>query len=107
MLTSYADVKKQVLTEIKDYELMLARHPEDRLSEMADSTVPIYYGDIIEEWREMPIEYTDRWQEFGTDSSATITKLMQIDLFIYYQELFSQAFAELSKEYDDEADSEL
>ena len=102
MLTSYSDVKDQVLTEIKDYELMLARYPEDRLSEMADSTVPIYYGDIIEEWREMPIEYTDRWQEFGTDSNATITKLMQIDLFIYYQELFSQAYAELTKDLEEQ-----
>jgi hypothetical protein len=102
MLTSYSDVKDQVLTEIREYDLTNDTYPEDRLSEMADSEVPTYTNEIISEWCDLPFDSRDRWQDFGSDSNATITHLMALDLVIYYQELFRQAYFELTKDLEEQ-----
>ena len=104
MLTTYAEIKQQVLDEwdtIKD-----AVYPEDLLSEWADSNVPVYYSDIIHEWTEMPRDYDDRWRDdFGNPGDDfTITKLMQIDLYCYYYALFGKAFIELRHDLEQDAE---
>ena len=75
-------------------------YPHDLLNEFADSATPIYYGDIISEWQEMPSEFTDSWQELGADGSAIITALMQIDLFNYYSLAYRVAYNELCDEME-------
>jgi hypothetical protein len=102
MLTSYSDVKDQVLTEIREYDLTNDTYPEDRLNEMADSAVPVYTNEIISEWVDLPFDSRDRWQDFGADSNATITHLMALDLLVYYQELFSQTYFELTKDLEEQ-----
>ena len=100
-LTPYSDIQEQV-REIAD-QLKESAYPEDILREHADSECPIYYSDIINEWRELPSEYCDRWQDMGEILRNTgITSLMQIDLFLYYQEQFEKVWEELKEELEEE-----
>jgi len=98
MLTPYQEIKEFIAREIDtdDYGTDAA---DDRIRELADYEVPIYYSEIIDEWREMPMEYSNRYfQEIGVDDDFTITQLMQIDLSIYYLDLFEMAYSELQDE---------
>lgn len=95
-LSTYADVLSEVANELD--QLMASEYPEDLLREFADSLVPVYYSDILDEWRELPIEQSDRWQEIGADGKATIFSLMSIDLFLYYEDMFVRAYEQLSSE---------
>lgn len=99
-LTSYSDIQEQV-REIAD-QLKESAYPEDILREHADSECPIYYSDIVNEWRELPNEYCDRWQDIGASPDSTITSLMQIDLVLYYEEQFEKAWEELKEELEEE-----
>lgn len=97
MLTTYTEIKQQILDRWSEFESN--QHPSDLLSEFADSECPIYYGDIIAEWVEMPSEFCDAWQEsFSASESITITGLMSIDLFNYYDHQFQTAYNELAEE---------
>jgi hypothetical protein len=95
-LSDYADVLSEVANNLD--QLMASEYPEDLLREFADGFVPIYYSDILDEWRELPLEESDRWQEVGADSKATIFSLMSIDLFLYYEDMFTRAYTQLSEE---------
>lgn len=94
-LSTYADVLAEVTSELE--QLTASEYPEDLLREFADSLVPVYYSDIMDEWRELPLEDSDRWQELGADGKATIFSLMSIDLFLYYEDLFTRAYTELTE----------
>ena len=98
MLTSYSDIKQ----ELKDNWEQLADNPyaTDLVNEFVDSAIPIYYGEIIRAWQEMPSEFADSWQDLGTDGSATITTLMQIDLFNYYSDRYHTIYQELCEEME-------
>ena len=93
MLTTLDEIKGIVRdrwTELKDDP-----YPEDTLNEWADSEVPIFYGDISAEWCGLPFEDVDAWREFGWDEdleSGGIYKLMTIDLVVYYERLFREAY---------------
>jgi hypothetical protein len=106
MLTPYQEIKEFIAREIDtdDYGTNAA---DDRIRELADSEVPIYYSEIIDEWREMPMAYTDKWRELGTGDydSMTITSLMQIDLSIYYLDQFEMAYSELQDELAESEDN--
>ena len=93
--------REQIRSEIIDHleQLKETQYPEDLLTELADSNTPVYYSGIISEWQEMPSDYNDRWQELGTDGSASIMTLMQIDLCIYYQEQFLEVWEEVKSEH--------
>jgi hypothetical protein len=99
-LTNYAEIKERVLAELE--RLKATSYPEDILTELADSEVPIYYSEIIDEWREMPSEYCDNWHGFGYESDR-ITNLMAYDLATYYQERFDLAWTEIKEELEEEA----
>jgi hypothetical protein len=73
-------------------------YPEDRLAETADGYVPVYYGDIIKDWAEMPSEFNDSWLEFGEDASRGIVRLMSVDLFAYYESLTRAVWDEILAE---------
>lgn len=95
-LSTKAEIKQEILDNWEQFESNA--YPHDLLNEFADTNLPIYYGDIIREWQEMPSEFTDSWQDMGTDGSAGITTLMQMDLFNYYSHLFLTAYNELCDE---------
>ena len=95
-LTAYYQIKAEILDNLEQLKEMA--DPTDLLLELADSCTPVYYSGIISEWQEMPYDYDDRWQELGTDGSASIMTLMQIDLCIYYEEQFLEAWREIEEE---------
>jgi hypothetical protein len=99
-LTSYSDIQEQVREIVE--QLKESAYPEDLLREHADSECPIYYSDIVNEWRELPNEYCDRWQELGLTHDSSITSLMQTDLFLYYQEQFEKAWEDIKEELEGE-----
>lgn len=102
-LTTYEEIKKQV--EEGYEELSESRYPEDLLNEWAESEVPVYTHHIIQEWTDLSPEDSDRWQEIGIDFSKdnySISDLMVIDLRLYYDRLFSQAWREVQEEKESE-----
>ncbi len=97
-LTPDNEIKERLLAEIE--QLTSSACPESLLAEMADSEVPIYYSDIIEEWRTLPSEYSDNWDVHGYQAGA-ITSLMAYDLATYYQERFDLAWSEIKEELEE------
>ena len=90
MMTTYNQIKEILKDEI-DLD-------EDRLVEIADSLVPVYNAEVIEEWQQMPIEYNDSWQDVGTDPDATILQRMSMDLYLYYNDQVARAYNEIKGE---------
>lgn len=88
----------QINTEIWCYKEQFADtlYPEDLATEYADSAVPIYYGEIIEAWNQLPAEYCNQFHEVITELPDRIEDLMKTDIFLYYQTLYSSAIAELT-----------
>lgn len=71
----------------------------DNLTQMADSAVPIYNGDIIKDWAEMPSEFDDSWQELSPNrEEITIVNLMRLDLYNYYQDAYRRIYQEVLAE---------
>jgi hypothetical protein len=71
-----------------------------RDGDIIDSYLPIYYGDILNEWRDMPMEYTDRGaEEFGT--TGGIFTLMSADLYVYYRDLLEEVLDEVEEETEE------
>jgi len=72
---------------------------QDRLIEWIDGYLPIYNNQIMQEWQEMPNEYDNRGAaEFGWDGEINIIRLMLLDLYLYYSDLFNKAIEELEEE---------
>lgn len=93
MLTTYNEIKAELLSEWEHLT-------ESRLHEYAESNTPVYYFEIAKEWQELPMQHSNRWQEFGIEFTpdTTIYSLMETDLHIYYMELVEKAFAEITEE---------
>jgi hypothetical protein len=96
-MTTYPEIKKQLLDEWEHIT-------EDSLFEIADSLVPVYHSQTLEQWRDLSMEETDTWQETVGDLSAdtTIFSLMSIDLFNHYLKEVGEAFAEITEEKEEE-----
>jgi hypothetical protein len=102
MRFTYDEIKKAIEDEWE--ELTEDTYPEDRLGEMAEGFVPIYYGEIIKDWTEMPHEYTDNWKEHYGESvpeAVGITELMTSDLHEYYRDTTTEIYQEILKEKED------
>jgi hypothetical protein len=102
MRFTYDEIKKAIEDEWE--ELTEDAYPEDRLGEMAEGFVPIYYGEIIKDWQEMPHEYTDNWKEHYGETipeAVGITALMTSDLHEYYRDTTTEIYHEILKEKED------
>jgi len=76
----------------------------DNLGEWVDGYIPIYYNHLMKEWAEMPSQYNDRgYEELGGGGEVTIFKLMTLDLYLYYTDLFYEALNEVETELGDVA----
>ena len=96
------EVKKYLLDEID--QLKEATYPEDMVTEIADSLIPIYYSEIIKEWIHLDSEFMDRWKEYGYDTQKNeggILQLMQVDLSFYYIETALSVWEEIKKELEE------
>lgn len=72
---------------------------DDNLTQMADGAVPVYNGDIIKDWAEMPSEFDDSWQELSPNrEETTIVNLMRLDLYNYYQDAYRRIYQEVLAE---------
>jgi hypothetical protein len=69
---------------------------KDNSGEWVDGYLPTYNSDIIEQWKKMPSEYDDRGaQELGAGEDVTIIRLMTLDLYLYYTDLFNEALTQV------------
>ena len=90
-LTTYEEIKEELLNDWDNIS-------EDDIHQIADGYVPVYYGEIISEWQDLPMEHTDTWQDFGINNDTSIFTLMGYDLFNYYYQLTDKAFSEIKSE---------
>lgn len=103
MRMDYLDIKKEL--EDNWERITESKYPEDILCELADSSVPIYYGDIIRDWQEMDSEWDNYWKEsYGetVPDSIGITDLMSADLYGYYQSQYQRAYDEIKSENEED-----
>lgn len=91
-----------IYAEVKDRkdELFDQIYPEDLLADWADSEVPIYNHEIVNEWTDLDWDCRDQWQEFGVSSESTIYDLMKIDIYLFYRECYTKAWIELQEELE-------
>jgi hypothetical protein len=91
---SYEDIKQEILDNWKNKDGRI----EEWLDEAVDSALRTYHSDIIEQWRRMPSEYRDNWQEFVVAiENHTLTGLMAIDLYLYLSDQYREAYAEIQE----------
>jgi hypothetical protein len=97
-LTTISEMVEEIKTELeKGVELETIR---DNSIQWVDNYVPVYNCYVIEEWQEMPSDYDDRGaEELGTsdkpDEREGIVRLMTLDLYLYYTDLFNEALQEV------------
>lgn len=96
MRWNYSDIKQELIDNWQ--QLQDSTDPYDLLHQFADSAVPVYYGEIIKDWQEMPSDFADSWAEFGLPEFPTITNLMSIDLYEYYHDQYHTIYNELLEE---------
>lgn len=78
---------------------------KDRSGEYADSYLPVYNNQIIDAWKDMPSEYDERGRlELGAGDDFTIISLMQLDLYLYYTDLFFEALEEVEEALEEVAE---
>jgi len=91
----YEDLK-QTITNGEDMESI-----RDNSGEWIDGYLPIYNNNIIEEWKDMPSEYDNRGSaELGIPGDISIISLMQLDLYLYYTDLFFQVLEDIAEELE-------
>jgi hypothetical protein len=91
----YEDLK-QTITNGEDMESI-----RDNSGEWIDGYLPIYNNNIIEEWKDMPSEYDNRGSaELGIPGDISIIALMQLDLYLYYSDLFFQVLDDIAEELE-------
>jgi predicted Rossmann fold nucleotide-binding protein DprA/Smf involved in DNA uptake len=95
-LTTLSEMKQEILENWAQFADNA--YPEDLLAEFADSALPAYTNDIIQEWQHMPSEFDDYWQELELPKPENIIGLMQIDLSNYYLHLANTAYSEICAE---------
>lgn len=103
MKMNFTDIKADIL----DHWAQLSEMPyyQDLLTELAESALPIYYSQIIQDWQEMPDEYTDSWKDSTeANSDSTIYSLMGMDLWNYYQDTYRQVYAEVKQDQEEAAE---
>lgn len=98
-MLSNEEIKKEIRSNIE--QLTATPYPEDLLNEWADSSVPIYYHEIIREWTDLESEDIDRWQEVGQPDKFRIYDLMLIDLWLFYQNAYLIAWEEVKAELEE------
>lgn len=76
----------------------------DNSGEWIEGYLPVYNGQIVREWQEMPSEYDNRGAvELGhLEQEINIINLMSLDLYLYYNDIFNEAVNELEEEEEEE-----
>jgi hypothetical protein len=105
MKSTQALMKEEILESLSYSTL---EEIEDRSSEIIDSHLPVYNNRIIEEWQAMPSDYDNRGaSELGYEGDPDIVRLMTLDLYLYYSDLFSSVMQDIKIERSLDLMSEL
>ncbi len=95
-------MREEILDSIKRGETLEAIR--DRSGELIDSYTPLYNNDVIEEWQHMPSSYDNRGAaELGAGKEIDIINLMQLDLYLYYGDIFNEVIEEIEGASSDES----
>lgn len=98
--TTKQQMKDEFKTEIEKGYVTLDEI-RDNSGEWIDGYLPVYYNKIVEEWQAMPSEYNDRgYKELNQYEEISIYNLMSLDLYLYYNDIFNEALAELEEELE-------
>jgi hypothetical protein len=74
----------------------------DNSGEWIDGYLPVYNNRIIEEWQSMPGDYDNRGAaELGIPGEISIISLMQLDLYLYYSDLWHEALESVESELEE------
>ena len=92
-MLSLDEIRKEIETD-KEH-LLSSAYPEDQAGEYADSAVPIYYYQIIQDWNSLDSEDQNRFSEMTDELPDRIEDLMKLDLYLYYFNAYSMAINEL------------
>ena len=98
MRMNYSDIKQELIDNWQ--QLAESAYPEDLVSELVESALPVYYGDIIRDWQEMPSDYSDSWREEFYEGE-TITALMTYDLWRYYSDQYHSLYNTIKQEKEE------
>lgn len=79
----------------------------DNSGEWVDGYLPVYNNRIIEEWQNMPGDYDNRGAaELGhLGQEINIVNLMSLDLYLYYNDIFSEALDAVESELEELVDA--
>lgn len=95
MRMNHAEIKSDIL----DHWEQLTDEYSDLLTQLAESAVPVYNGEIIADWQEMPSEFDNAWQDFyEPNAETTIVYLMTLDLYEYYRQTYQEIYVEIAEE---------
>jgi hypothetical protein len=96
-------MKSEFRNAIKEHDETL-EDIRDNSGEWIEGYLPAYNNKIVEEWQAMPSEYDNRGAvELGhLEQEINIINLMSLDLYLYYNDIFNEAIAELEEEEEEE-----
>ena len=104
------EIVKQMKEEIQS-DLLRGEDLEeikDRSGEIVDGYLPVYNNRILEEWAQMPNDYDNRGAlEFGYEGEPDVIRLMSLDLYIYYTDLFFEAVGEVEQEIEEREEASV
>jgi hypothetical protein len=100
-LTTREEVKEILLNDLphlEEYEYEI-----EFVESLAQGEVPVYYGQIIEQWTQLTNNESNRFEEIGYEPNGetTIYSLMEIDLYLYYKDLFLSVYNEILDEQEE------
>lgn len=90
--------RTSIAAEIRDLRAEFDTDPDRAIHEMADGLCPIYNGDIIAEWSELPSVFDDAGADY-CDPNDGIVRRMQLDLYAYYDQTVRELWSEIEDEH--------
>jgi hypothetical protein len=91
-LTPDRDLKDQILYNLSEYSDSgeVPHYDSDFIVGFAEAQLPVYYSEIIQEWQQLPMDY----------SNTDIFKLMTDDLYNYYSDKTAELLGQIRQETD-------
>jgi hypothetical protein len=90
------EAKKRILADVPN--ILESKYPEDELTELVDSDLPVYYSEIIYQWAKLPSEYEQPLSNHVITDETNIYSLMGFDLYDFYRDTYFEALEEIKKE---------
>jgi hypothetical protein len=94
-LPTVAEAKRRILVDVPN--ILENKYPEDELTELVDSDLPVYYSEIIYQWAKLPSEFENPIIG-NVDENTTIYNLMSFDLYDFYKDVYNKALEEIKEE---------